>query len=143
MRNKGMSESAISAALQAENLANCKPPLLTFDGVSAIATSVKEVRSRRPGQAAGSHHRHPVTLSDSVGCHWNQQCATCLHSRVVWLTIDARPWLTSWSWQRHPARTIHQEAAAIDNADDVAKRWQSTAKVSLRHPLKASASRAE
>lgn len=39
MRKRGMSESAISAALQAENIANCKPPLDPAE-VSAIATSI-------------------------------------------------------------------------------------------------------
>lgn len=133
MRNKGMSESAISAALQAENLANCKPPLDPTE-VSAIATSVMRYEAADPdkllksltdtGNAARFSGRYSESVRYVFGMGW-----------VVW---------DEYRWKRDQvahimelakalARTIHQEAAAIDN-DDVSEAVAKHAKASLQAP---------
>lgn len=133
MRNKGMSETAINAALQAENIANCKPPLDPSE-VNAIATSVMRYPSADPdkllksltdtGNAARFSSRYADSVRYVFGMGW-----------VVWNELR---------WQRDQvahvmelaknlAKSIHQEAAAIDN-DDVRKAVAKHAKASLQAP---------
>ena len=133
MRNKGMSESAINAALQAENIANCKPPLDQSE-VDAIATSVMRYEAADPDKLVksltdtGNAARFSGRYSDSVryvfGIGW-----------VVW---------DEYRWKRDQvahimelakalARTIHLEAAAINN-NDVREAVAKHAKASLQAP---------
>lgn len=133
MRNKGMSESAISAALQAENLANCKPPLDPTE-VSAIAASVMRYAAADPdkllksltdtGNAARFSSRYADTVRYVFGMGW-----------VVW--VDFR-WMRDqvayiMELAKSLAKSIHQEAAAIDNAD-VSEAVTKHAKASLQAP---------
>lgn len=133
MRNKGMSESAISAALQAENLANCKPPLDPAE-VSAIAASVMRYAAADPdkllksltdtGNAARFSSRYADTVRYVFGMGW-----------VVW--VDFR-WMRDqvayiMELAKALAKSIHQEAAAIDNAD-VSEAVTKHARASLQAP---------
>jgi putative DNA primase/helicase len=117
MRNKGMSESAISAALQAENLANCKPPLDPAE-VSAIATSVmryaaadrdKLLKSLTDtGNAARFADRYKDRARFVYGRGW-----------VIWDELQWRQDATGQIMElaKALARTIQQEAAGINDSD--------------------------
>ena len=133
MRNKAMSETAINAALQAENLANCKPPLDPGE-VSAIATSVMRYEAADSdkllksltdtGNAARFSSRYADTVRYVFGMGW-----------VVW---DKDRWRHDqvahiMELAKALARTIHQEAAAIDK-DDVSEAVRKHAKASLQAP---------
>jgi putative DNA primase/helicase len=133
MRSKGMSEIAIEAALQAENLGNCKPPLDPAE-VSSIAKSVMRYTAADQdqvlksltdtGNAARFSSRYANSVRYVFGMGW-----------VVWDELR---------WQRDQvayimelakalAKTIHQEAAAIDK-DDVREAVAKHAKASLQAP---------
>ena len=133
MRNKGMSETAISAALQAENLNSCKPPLDPAE-VASIAASVMRYAAADPDKLlksltdTGNAARFSSRYSDSVryvfGMGW-----------VVW---DGSRWHRDqqdhvMELAKKLAMSIHQETAAIDNAgirDAIVKH----AKASLQAP---------
>jgi putative DNA primase/helicase len=133
MLNKGMSESAINAALQAENLTNCKPPLDPAE-VSAIAISVMRYAAADPvklltsltdtGNAARFSSRYADSVRYVFGMGW-----------VVW---DELRWKLDqvgyiMELAKALAKTIHQEAAAIDN-DDARNAVAKHAKASLQAP---------
>lgn len=133
MRQRGMSEPAINAALQAENMVNCKPPLDPAE-VTSIATSVM---------------RYPVadpdTLSKSLTDTGNaSRFSTRYQSRARfvygrgWLIWDELQWRQDATGQimelaKALARTIQKEAAGINDAD-VSDAVRKHAKASLQAP---------
>lgn len=119
MRRKGMTEIAIAAALQAENLTRCIPPMAETE-VAAIAASIM----RYPEADSGSLLK---SLTD-VG---NADRFASRYTGAV-IAVPGQGWLT-WSglqWQRDEAgqimelakqlvRSIYQEGTAL--ADDEAR----------------------
>ncbi len=133
MRQRGMSESAINAALQAENLANCKPPLDPAE-VSAIAASIMRYPAADPDTLLKS-------LTDTGNAARfaarNKDRVRFVHGRG-WVIWDETRWQQDATGQimelaKELARTIHKEAAGInDSAISAAVRKH--AKASLQAP---------
>lgn len=133
MRHKGFSAVAINAALQAENLANCKPPLDSTE-VSAIATSIMRYAAANPdellksltdtGNAARFSARYKTRARFVYGRGW-----------VIWDELRWRQDATGHIMElaKELARTIHLEAAGINNAD-VSEAVTKHAKASLQAP---------
>ncbi len=133
MRNRGMSESAINAALQAENQANCKPPLDSAE-VSGIVVSIMRYAAADPDKLlksltdTGNAARFAARYKDR---------ARFVHGRG-WVVWDELRWRQDATGQimelaKELARTIHQEAAGLNNTDlgDAVTRH---AKASLQAP---------
>lgn len=117
MRRKGMSGPAIDAALQADNLARCKPPL-DLDEVSAIAASIM---------------RYPAANDDdvlkSLTDTGNATRFGLRHAgRVIyvpgqgWMLWDGRKWHRDevgkiMELAKVLARRVYQEGEALDDND--------------------------
>lgn len=120
MRQKNMSDAAIEAALQAENLANCKPPLDPAE-VSAIAASILRypvantedvLRSLTDtGNAARFGRRYADQVKYVFGLGW-----------VIW---DGLRWKRDGTAQimelaKQVARDVYKEGEALDDTARVA-----------------------
>jgi putative DNA primase/helicase len=133
LRNKGGSETFINAMLQAENIANCKPPLDPAE-VSAIATSVMRY-------TAGDQDKLLKSLTDTGNAarFSSRYADTVRHVfGMGWLIWDGQRWVQDRKAQtielaKDLAKTIHQEAAAITNTD-VSEAVAKHAKASLQAP---------
>lgn len=131
MRHRGMTEVAIAAALQAENLARCEPPL-DAEEVDGIAASVMRYAAADPDKLlksltdTGNSERFAVRYKDR---------ARFVHGRG-WVIWDEMRWRQDATGQimelaKALARTIHLEATGINN-NDISKAVQKHAKVSLQ-----------
>ncbi|MBV5322760.1 MAG: primase C-terminal domain-containing protein [Ilumatobacteraceae bacterium] len=133
MRHRGMSEAAIIAALQAENTANCRPPLDPAE-VSAIATSIIRYPAADPdtllksltdtGNAARFAARYRDHARFIYGRGW-----------VIWNELRWRQDATGQIMElaKELARTIHLEAADINDAA-ISDAVRKHAKASLQAP---------
>ena len=117
LRRRGMSDAAIEAALQAENLAKCKPPLDPIE-VSTIAASILRYPAASSddvlksltdtGNAARFGRRYPDQVKYVFGLGW-----------VVW---DDLRWKRDGTAQimelaKQVARDIYKEGEALDDDD--------------------------
>lgn len=133
MRHRGMCESAIDAALQAENLANCKPPLDPAE-VSAIAASIMRYPAVDPDTLlksltdTGNAARFAARYKDRV---------RFVHGRgwVIWDELRWQQDATSQIMElaKELARNIHKEAAGINDAA-ISDAVRKHAKASLQAP---------
>lgn len=133
MRHKGMGEAAINAALQAENLANCKPPLDPVE-VSEIADSIMRYEAADPDKLlksltdTGNAARFAARYKDRTRFVYGRG----------WMIWDELRWRHDATGQimelaKLLARAIHLEAAAISN-DGIRKAVAMHAKASLQAP---------
>ena len=117
MRHRGMTEVAIAAALQAENLARCEPPL-DAEEVDGIAASVMRYDAVDPDKLlksltdTGNSERFAVRYKDR---------ARFVHGRG-WVIWDEMRWRQDATGQimelaKALARTIHLEATGINDTN--------------------------
>ena len=131
MRHRGMSEAAINAALQAENIAHCMPPLDPSE-VNAIAASIMRYAAADPDKLlksltdTGNAARFAARYKDRV---------RFVHGRG-WVIWDDLRWQHDATGQimelaKELAHTIHNEGVGT-NQDDVRKGVAKHAKASLQ-----------
>lgn len=115
MRRKGMTEHAIDAALQVQNLARCKPPMDSIE-VSTIASSVMRYASADPDKLVKS-------LNDTGNAgRFSSRYKSCAKfaAGMGWLIWDDLRWRRDHTSQimelaKELARSIHQEAEALSD----------------------------
>jgi len=115
MRRKGMVEPAIEAALQAQNLAHCQPPL-DPDEVSRIAASIM----RYPA-ASGGDVLKSLTDTGNAARFGNRHKGQVIYvSGRGWMIWDDLRWLRDrvakiMELAKQLARDIYQEAETLDD----------------------------
>ncbi|MDR3453019.1 MAG: phage/plasmid primase, P4 family [Rhodoferax sp.] len=117
MRRKGMSEAAINAALQAENLARCRPPL-DLNEVSGIAASIM----RYPKSNTEDVLKSLNDAGNAIRFGRRYQCEILYVYGLGWVIWDHLCWRRDrvgkiMESAKQVARDIYQEGEALDDDD--------------------------